>query len=397
MRNALNHITLVVLAVCSGSIVVAQSHDTEKPGAEPDNIYKHYTGTIGNKKVIVDLRYGFNGSSNYGGSTYHFAGEDKFTQFMIRQPQSFAHNVLLTATESIDDTDIEKSPIGRNEAAPKWRFTIAGNKLTGSRFSAGNEVHQDIKLVEDYGNSTAFNVVAARHSSIEMLPGADNPRIETYLTFVTPSSGTSETDARLIEDGVMKVAGFTRKEVPDFGDLPKAFSQQFTDTCHRRAKASFTSIDSFSRFMKMATIMPVYNDNGIVVLENNEVQSELTGIVAGFSYHCIDLHNHREYPFSEMMNTDKTKLGAILEMTIRENFRLEKSEKLSTWLRSDKMPVSNFFYPVEKGMIFVYKVDDLIEQEKITPMMFRTQISLYVPYGKLDGLLLPGFKKRLGI
>ncbi len=65
-----------------------------------EDIYKHYKGTIGTHQVLLDLRYGYCGSSNYGGSYIHDLTTGTTTRLIISEPASFAHNMELTGTES---------------------------------------------------------------------------------------------------------------------------------------------------------------------------------------------------------------------------------------------------------------------------------------------------------
>jgi hypothetical protein len=40
-------------------------HRKANPHEAGEDIYKHYTGTIVSKKIVLDLRYGYQGATNY--------------------------------------------------------------------------------------------------------------------------------------------------------------------------------------------------------------------------------------------------------------------------------------------------------------------------------------------
>jgi hypothetical protein len=77
-------LTAVTLIVCCP--IHAQKKRSSTPHAPGEDIYKHYTGSIGKRQVTLDLRYGYQGASNYGGSSFYYADEDRIHHFYISEP-----------------------------------------------------------------------------------------------------------------------------------------------------------------------------------------------------------------------------------------------------------------------------------------------------------------------
>lgn len=318
------------------------------------DIYKHYTGTIGGRKVSVDLRYGYQGASNYGGSTYYFADEDERTLFFIRQPPAFSHDVALDSWEVPEDTSlIGESP--HVSPGPGWSFRIEGDELNGTWHNTADLEHKDVVLREDYSNSCPMEIV--------FLGGG--PESESGRSFMcaVPSAKMNKDDASFI----------TAEQIRFFdGDN--------------------TKIKTWDRFViwkagnfEGTYFLPVYNDNGILVMES-EYGSNITGDHK-LNYLCLDVRNHKRFSADDMLNIGSGKLSALLEDAVRTKYNIPADVPLSARLLREKIPHAKNVYPVHSGLVFCYNPGELVKDKEVV---------VHIPYRKLDGILRPGFSKRMG-
>jgi hypothetical protein len=348
--------TLLVPACLLHTHSCAQRWNTGKhaPGAD---VYKHYTGTLGGKKVTLDLRYGYNGSSNYGGSTYYFPDKDERTLFYIRQPADFSRDVPLVCFEQPEDTALITSRTYDNTSA-SWLFKITGDKLTGTWHSGIDRDHAVIELVEDYTNSCPMEL-AFFSNNLDVLP------YPTAMICAIPSSRMNKEDAAFV----------TSEEISFLSG----------------GKSPFTTWEAYEqgnagRFDANRYLVPVYNDNGILVIENEYGSSHLGNLE--LSYLTLDIRNHKRLQADDMLNLASMKLSGLLEDAFRKKYGILATEPLSSRLRHDRIPSTKMVYPVHSGIVFCYMPDELAKDK---------EVAICVPYHQLRGILTPEFSKRLGL
>ena len=328
-----------------------------------EDIYKHYKGTIGTHKVLLDLRYGYCGSSNYGGSYIHDLTTGTTTRLIISEPASFAHNVELTGTES----RIEDYWWDNMETSPQWRFTIDHDRLKGQRISADKKVKTNIDLAEDPA-ATAFQMVTFTDSAKTMRPC--KPMFTAYYDHIGVSSSAT------VNEAIMTVTNGKALGASNMEDLPSALAQKvYTD--FKTMYESLPADTSDARWKRhthyYATLLfPVYNDKGIVALEYRDHNDN-------YSMINIDVQTGRPLTHAAVFGRNDDKLLAM----VREEYQKHPDKGLAV----DSLSHTNDFMLVAGGVIFRYSYTDQYHKDR----------NVFLPYKQLLPLLAPDFKKRMGL
>ncbi len=389
--NIFTIVTLSLLLLFADSSF-GQKKRKENPHAPGEDIYKHYTGKIGGKKAVVDLLWGYQGGSNYGGSNYYFPAEDGIKHFSIFEPASFDHGVPMTAQEDVADSTLESDRTAHWSHGPKMHFTISDNTLKGTWSSIDGKVNREIDLKEDYSHSVAFDLTMVTGSSETKSTSAEKLQIRSYFLFVSPVASTKSEISTLIREGMIKMSRVNATDISNLQDLPKVHSQRFAAMCGNIVDGLPPEQRTNQEFFSSVTITPVYNDNDILVLRKEETTARGSDRQENCTFICLDTKALRELKPDELlkdfMNTNKAQLEQLLESAFRQQFYLAKDKKLSTWLNGNTMPVNGRFYPVHKGFIFHYDQGELLKEKPV---------DLYVSYLQIKGIMGDGFKKRMGM
>ncbi len=330
-----------------------------------ENIYKHYFGTLGGEKIVLDLRFGFCGGSNYGGSNYYFEGKEGSTCFYIGEPDSFNLNITLHGEEQPNANKLWESAdqwTDRDNLA-RWTFKITNNTLTGTWTSADKKEKKDIRLTEDYKNSVPMDLFSYR-----------NKEAKIWIAYTKATAAVKADEAEFIVQEQLDFLGVSRERAK-------------TWTAYL---GSLKADDSIG----MMNLMPVYNENGFLVLENESVRNEQTAYTSRHSYLCLDIANKRRLTLNDVLIDDNEKLSHLLESSLRKKFNLDKN--LRNYFIFEKVPVTSNIRLTEQGIYFCYDFNDIVfKRDGARPG--ENPLKVFLPYGQLKDLLKEDFKKRLGL
>ncbi len=387
MKQMIAYAAVAATLLFGSTHAVAQKQRKANPHEPGEDIYKHYTGTIGTKKITMDLRWGYQGGSNYGGSTYYTPGDDKVTRLIIGEPESFDHGVPMIGHEDAEDNSLTEKP-GNWDHSARWNFTISGNKITGKWSSADGGQQLDINLTEDYSNAIPLDLKVAEYSSVQKVEGSDKPLAQTTAIYVTPTAQVENANKLMVERAIYELTGIGAGRVANFSELPRLYNNAYAAEVSRLNKTT-------TEHEKIGFFMPVYNDNGFLVLEKDEM--DLTGRKNAYAYQYIDVKYQRAYQSFEILAPDRPVLTPLLTAEFRKKYHLPTNKALSTWLRTDDLPVPETFYPMQKGIMFVYSAGDILKDTDEGRSTFNRKISLYLPYTQISSILGQDFKARMGI
>ena len=401
----MNHTQTLILASCLFLLTGIPAHAQHKEDAtyttSPEDIYKHYTGTLGNRHIALDLRFGYQGGSNYGGSTWYFIDSPGQTLFFITQPDSDSHNVTLKAwEESTADnkqdtarawTDLrDRNPTQGNSA--EWELIIAGKNITGMRHSADGVTNERVLLAEDYSNAVPMDMMIYTDSS--------HPPAAFYG--VGPAASVSRKDAGFINEATIAFLGDDKSSA--WPGYFKYYSESYEAALPAR-QPLITKQDSMLDAIHAVTdtrkritcLMPAYNDDGFLVLERLYYPGIKKGDNAsGTSWLCLDVRSHRQLTMDYMLDADSATLCPLLTAEAARKYNIPPGKKLSSLFTTDTLPFPTCVRPAHKGLIFSYKpgeVTSLIDD----PFITNNPIEIFLSYDQLAPMLTKKFKKRLGI
>jgi hypothetical protein len=380
----------VILLLAADTSVHAQRKRLENAHQAGEDIYRHYSGTIGNKKVSADVVWGYQGGSNYGGSWYYPVNEAGQVHFSIYEPVSYDHGIPMSAGEETIDSSLTSDP-DYSRKGSKLEFTMALNSFTGKRISAGNNTSATIDLKEDYSHSVAFDLRGEYRTSKTINSAPQAPYNSSFSLIAIPAATNSNEKAAFIKEAILKLCQInTVSTGEDFKYISKALCdnkyEEYTTAQNNNASAE----NAKNNFHSSVTILPVYNDNDLLVLKNTEIVPVLNEQKVRISVVCLDIKNLREIDlqniFNDIAGSNKAAFDQIMEKEIRGRFKLSNTTKLSGILPSGNIPECTLFYPVHKGLIFHYPEGTLSAKK---------EFDLYIPYTRLSNLLNKDFLERV--
>lgn len=358
---------LVAISLLQCTSAIAQKKRSDNPHAPGEDIYKHYKGTIGTKQVTMDLLYGYQGASNYGGSWYYSPDNVVPTKFYIREPASFEHNAPLTAREQPVDTSLAYSWFADDANMAAWNFTITDDKLKGRWKSADGKRNYNVELKEDYSSSTPLDIFVRSGASAEKDESGKAKR-GVNIIGIKPAASADRQDAELINSEVVKLLGGNSAN-----DLESYYTNYISKYVNDPAGKGTTIM-----------VTPAYNDNNLLALkigryDRNGMETD--------NYLSLDMKSHKRLMPEDMLDIGSVKLSKMLESAARKKYGFGPGIPLSTWFVRDKITPTKNFYPGHKGFYFTYQAGELAKSRAVT---------LFLSYDQVEEMMPKGFRKRVG-
>lgn len=374
----------------------AQEKAPTDPLAPGENIYRHYTGTVGRHKAVFDLRYGFVGSSNFGGSTYYFTDEGGLNYFLVSQPPTTMHTEVFRAQvfpENVPMTGI-KDVYSIFVQTPRFEFSLSHDSMIGKWFNPNGQEQLPITLTEDNTSCVPLEFGYAADSATTTSKKNEPMKVLATCKGVRLSARVKEKDAAFISKAVAQFMGGA-KEGKDSRDLPLLCVQKYmTDF---RAAVSSGREATASNFTGNYTLFPVYNDNGFLVLQKGGFQYDFEHreYTDRHLYLCLDVKEKKVLKLEDVITADKDALSALLEKAFRKKYQVEPAKKISDYFNSEKMPATNNFTLASKGIIISYSPSKVFKEDQDISEL--QEMRIFLSYDELGSMLKPEFKNRIGV
>ncbi len=380
-----------------GAGLRAQVAENVDPYAPGENIYRHYTGTIGQHKAVIDLRFGFQNASNFGGSTYYFTDEGGLNFFLLSKPPTTAHNDQQRAQVYPENIPLKevKNVYSIFVQTSRFEFTLSHDSLIGKWYNQNAMEPLIITLTENYSNAVPLIFKHIDDSAVANGKNNETKKAVASYNGVQLSPKVNEKDAQFITKAVSQFLGGNGKGLSDPYDLSRAVFQQYFLGFNSTVKKG-EKLDG-STFSGIYTLFPVYNDNGFLILQVGGYQYDFANkeYTDRNRYLCLDVKNKKTLNPDDILEPNNEVLTTLLEKTFREKYQLEPGKKLNELFTTDKMPLTDNIMPVSKGIIFSYYPAKIFrESEDISELQ---EMRLFISYTELHSLLKPDFKARIGL
>ncbi len=354
--------------------------DRSAPG---ENICRHYTGTIGDRKVSLDLKYGFCGSSNYGGSYFYYTDTRETRYIMIGEPENTKHDATLFAEDyALGENWVKIRSTAGEKRVPMWEFVIGEGVITGEWHSGDGKINKPIQLKETT-NSVLFDLV--RTSEVFKNAGTNNPNAKCENAYV----------------GVVTTAAHDNSEKEFINqEICNMVAPSYSGTAGIKAMPAYLNKTNFAKYMGdavkpenagktpdnatfMTFLLPVYRSNGMLVVDHYDYEYAFN-ITRRHTYKCID------YDEKKVWKLDDVLLGERNE--VKELLRREYELQVTNQELKQALPIANIqpddnFMILPGGLAFSYHVND--------NRNFLDEVILFIPYSKLKGSLRPAFSSRM--
>ncbi len=361
----------------------------------PENLYKHYTGTIGHHKAVMDIRYGFPGASSYGGSSYYFTDEPGISFFTITGPAAYSHAKGMSAQvfpENLPLANVSDA-YSMQVQTTRFSFVFIHDSIRGKWYSGTGQEQLDINLKED---NTPLPFVFSHAGDTQVVTGAQGKPVKAGASYdgIELAAGTSKKDEAFIRHAVAQFAAGGKAKTGSEHLLSQSFIQHFISRFKETVQGGR---QDGSDFTGIFMLFPVYSSDGLLVLQQTGYQYDFnsTTYTDHTRYLCLDIKNRKVLTADDMLTQNKDVLAGLLENALRKKYHIDAGKKLKDILLTDTMPVTDNVFPVCKGLVFSYSpIKVFRDDEDISGMQ---EMRLFLSYNELAAMLQPKFRELLGI
>lgn len=381
-----------------GSLVFAQEKKRGNPYAEGENIYKHYTGSIGTRKVVLDLVWGYQGGSNFGGSYYFFSDSPQVYHMSILEPPTFEHTEKLHGLVEEEENPWNYEDKSFDDADITWDFHIDGNTLTGVYRKKSTGEEHAMYLVETYGKSVAFDMVIGSDRVIVPNPSGSAVAAQIFTLGISPSPATTNiTEMDFVNKELLKFTQVENIQSEYIADYYKAMRVNFIKGSKIYLTQLFASGNAFntesdeykSHLSRSLLVRPVYNDTGFLVIKKYYADGDKNTQ----DYLNLDLSRSKRLYLQDILKINDRWLSAMIEASFRAKYNMGNTAKLNQWLTIDRLPVSQKFSLSPRGIIFYYDKKSLIKDKSL--VFYEPDFSIFVSYDQLRSMMKKDFAARI--
>ena len=351
------------------------------------NVYKHFVGTVGKRKVALDFRFGFCGGSNFGGSYVHEAGSNNTKLLMIYEPEKFEYDAQLQATEYFIDDNWLALDRGEHSHPVTWQFTIKGHRLNGKCYGGDIKDSLKIDMVEDY--SGAFALEATEYNdSMKKYFGTTALKATYGYDGVVPAVAMPLADAHIINAQLVAQLGYSGSEPITITDYEKQAARMsfeaFTKKCQQLI--TDTPVDNLPTSVSsgFTSMFPVYNGDGLLTMEYQHYNSGVNLNIDKHGYFCLDVTRNKIWHLNEMVS-DYSELTNIIQKEYKSR---KEQHKLIDMPMEQLVPTDNIIL-TPAGLVFCYISND--------ELAMVPELRVFVPYSKLRPVLTSDFRGRMKI
>ncbi|HEY9178275.1 MAG TPA: DUF3298 domain-containing protein [Flavipsychrobacter sp.] len=338
--------------------------------------YRRYMGTVAGQPVVLHYtQYG-----NMITCQYYYVSQGK--------------NILLYNTtdnpNSIPLIFVERPETEKQEEPASWHIVIEDDSLKGEWISGNREVAHPILLKEDYTNGAQQFSIVCMTDSMAFSDSLPEPKASTSYEVLLPVG--DDEGARFVRTAIYNCIGCDSIAGDDIKScLDGLKTKYFNDYKHvsDEEKKLFKTTSSFGNWSEQTNFWVVYNDDGLVVL-NHHVYAYTGGAHGNYGsrYLCIDSRDKKLLKLDDVLQVDTARLVRILEQEARKLYKIADEAPLYENLLTEELYIPEQFYISNKGVTFVYGIYEVASYAD-------GEISLFVPYSKIMGMLTPYFKQRM--
>ncbi len=340
----------------------------------PENVYRHYTGTIAGQKVSAEL-WSVNGVLE--GRYEYLKYQENISLSFITQ----AYGVYLFGENVEPNNPKDKYPI--------WKVQFKDHQLTGNWMSADKKKLYPIKLTEDYPKGVTRFTSGYNQQSYPAFPHTHDSA--SYdISWMYPIALGNDSSSKWFNNQMKDLLGvphaISYKEGIKNTDLKllKDYKEIAKEAQNSEDRMSF-QLDWFT----LTQISVIYNKNGYVQLDDFE-EGYTGGAHPNHSESNLiyDMKNQRMIRLSDITTMDSIHLQKLIETQFRKDYGLSPTDSLNKILFDNYLPPTENFAFSQQGIQFIYNPYEVASYA--TGIIY-----VFIPYKKLEGTLVPEFKRRM--
>ncbi len=384
-------VSMAIMLFSLAYVGCKNTHSDNNKHREQNNVirntwYKHYMGTIGGKQVVADLQcYG-----KYIQGSYYFI--DKGIIINLLPP---GHGTADTSYIAFIEND-PGVPDDDSSGSGSWQLNIQDSIAKGKWTSGNGKTITDIDLKEDYPQGTYPLAVLVKGDSVKERKGVVYVTAASFYDLLQPSDKMNRDEAGFLQAAILHFLGGEVPDVKNIHDYMEQENKSYFDN-FKKLLADMqidrqTHEDWEYNFDHTRQLQALYNNNGMLILQLGASDKTGGGMMGSHfrnKYICIDPGQKTVWQVKDIMDMDETKLSPLLGEAACNIFRLPKG-KLTDRLRVDTIPLTDNIYITGMGVTFCYYPGVIAPEED-------GEISLFLPYTKLNKWLKGDFKKRMSL
>ena len=341
------------------------------------NWYKRFSGNLAGKQIVVQLQ-------RYNG---HVQGSYQYT--------AVGEAIQLTNWEDTDNNPLRihlnEFVAGANSEGDEavWTLDLNDNAATGE-WKRGSSQYA-LSLREEYPEGSTRLKALYNADSAALFPGrATSPGATISRSYLMPPEGANND---FLYNAMRAQMWPNSRRGDDIAALIHAADDRYFGDYRRdnAGEASSPDEDDFTlRYSSEDVISVLYNDSGWLVTE--DFSSDYTGGAHGnygSSYANIDRSQTRVWTVTDVL-ADTIALRPFLAEAAIRFFNLKPGDRMEDRLLVDAVPPTANFFLSGTGLTMVYNPYEIASYAD-------GQVKLFIPYRRIQALLTPAFRSRMGI
>jgi hypothetical protein len=354
---------LFILLIILGSLPAALA---QKSNTTPViTRYYFFTGTIDKYPVTFHL---YRVKDDFSGSYYYNSSEE-----------------AIGVTGILDKAGFLKLTHQNNEGSETETFSgnFKDSSFSGTWSYKGKLLPFRISQQKDNGGLT-FDYIYT--SGSKKLTKDENNRDELSYDAATiwPAASAKHTAIDLVKQTIYEVFGEKQTQEP----IGKIMLREKNEILNPAKKD-----DSGPTYALGRKVQVEYRNAQLLTL-SNFTYFDGGGVHGnyGTAYYCFDLVNNRKLTITDVLDTLACRdlLHSLLKKNFRTTNHLKKEEKISEYLFSDDIPLTDNFRLTSKGIGFNYNPYEI-------GAYALGEVFLYIPFKELGSCLKPAFRQLIGM
>ncbi|OSZ82697.1 hypothetical protein CAP35_05390 [Chitinophagaceae bacterium IBVUCB1] len=377
MKWLLPIVLVCLFASCSNNAEQQKAVENQNITTDTAAYYKRYDGTIAGQPVVLHLVK----NSRLLTATYYYTKQGKPIDLYFMADSGIANGYL--ADEPTEQLDAQQQP--------QWKVVITGNTITGKWISADKQKTHEINLQEAYPAGSYQLTAWERNETIKLRTDKEEPAATCSYMLLRLKDKTNKDNVAFFDKLLLNeiVNDTTHKTIEESVEASiMAYGNGYKEEMKGEPDSNIGSWMNYASSSEMKVVM---NDNDWIVFEMSSYG--YTGGAHGnygVSYMNIDMQQKRVWKMEDILLVDTTALQTLLEAEARKYYNMSANAKLEDNYLTDKILPNGNVFITHTGIAFVYNPYEIASYA-------QGIISLYIPYSKLQALLQPAFKQRMGL
>ncbi len=345
----------------------------------PRDFYKHFSGTIDGKPLLLELVC-YEGK--YSGYYYTTDGRP------VELDGSKDSTTGIIALEETSATFLKNDTVGFT-----WQLHIKADSAYGQRINPVDKNTANISLKENYNDGAVQLDVFYQSMTAAYHEDMDTPYAENSVQWIYPKDPQAQ---KFVTGSVFKMiqcdtaASYSKESLSNcLSAKAEDYFHEYRETISLLEEGGAELKSEVNNFSSTAQQRVVWNANQWLVVEAQEY--DYSGGAHGntvSTYYNFDLQSQKQWTIADMVVPDTEKLTVLLDITARKYFGLSDGEALQGRLLVNKMPVTDNFFITRTGIVFCYQPYEIAS-------FSDGNILLFISYNELSDMLTPAFRERM--